>query len=69
MTEPVQKVGGASEVGQRKGLHEKPEQGSGGMDHHDSEKERDHVDISDEARNRAEGRHKKSILEHIAEKD
>lgn len=69
MTEPVQKVGNTSEIGQRKGLHEKPEQGYGGMDHHTPEREKDQVDISDEARDRAEGRHKKSILEHIGEKD
>lgn len=69
MTEPVQKVGGTSEAGQRKGLHEKPERGYGGMGQQGSEKEKDQVDISDEARDRAEGRHKKSILEHIAEKD
>lgn len=67
MTEPVQKIGRSSEVGQRKGDRNRLQQSSNGTAKREVDHEDDQVDISKEARDRAEGRHKKNILEHLEE--
>lgn len=65
MTEPVQKIGRSSEIGQRKGDHRRLQQGSHETVKREIDHEDDQVDISKEARDRVEGRHKKNILEHL----
>ncbi len=65
MTEPVQKIGKSSEIGQRKGDRNRLQQSSHETVKREVDHENDQVDISKEARDRVEGRHKKSILEHL----
>jgi len=61
MTEPVQKIGRSPEVGQRKGERSnRLRQSSNGTAKREVDHEDDQVDISEEARDRAEGRHKKT---------
>lgn len=67
MTEPVQRVSRTTELGQRQGLREKPDRSYGGADKQDSEHEDDQVEISEEARKRVAGKHKKNILEYLDE--
>lgn len=67
MTEPVQRVSRTTGVGQRLGLREKPERGYGETGKQDSEHEDDQVEISEEARKRVAGKHKKNILEYLDE--
>lgn len=65
MTEPVQRVGRTTEIGQRKGYRDRLHQGHSEGAKREPDQEDDQVDISEEARSRAEGRYKKSILEHV----
>ncbi len=67
MTEPIQGVVKTDEVERRRSATRERMRrlyGNSSGDHEESEED-DSVDISDEARKRADGTYRKSILEHL----
>lgn len=69
MTEPVGGVNKASEIDRRKSARERLWNSSRHSDHADEAEQDDTVQISEEARQRASGKVRKTILEHLAEDD
>lgn len=67
MTEPIQRVGRTTGIGQHREHRDRLNQSYGDGTKREADPEDDQVDISEEARRRAEGRYKKNILEHIEE--
>jgi len=68
MTEPVAAVSKTSEIDRRKTARERL-WGTAWHVGHEEEEHDDTVQISDEARQRASGKLRKTILEHLAEDD
>ena len=71
MTDPIQGVLKTDGIERRRSAtQERLRRFYGDMAHdHDEAEEGDSVDISDEARKRAEGTYRKSILEHLEDEE
>jgi hypothetical protein len=69
MTEPVAGIGKAGEIDRRKSARDRFWQMAWHTDHAEPGERDDTVQISDEARQRASGKLRKTILEHLAEDD
>ena len=69
MTEPVRGVSRTAEVDKRKATRERIWQGPWHDGHAAQDEHDDTVQISEEARQRASGKIRKNILEHLAEDD
>lgn len=67
MTEPVSSVGKASEIDRRKSTKERLWTTAWHVGHDEEAEQDDTVQISEEARQRASGKIRKTILEHLAE--
>lgn len=67
MSSSIQRIGKTTVVGEKghyqsntqRNYYEKPRQ--------ENQDENDHIEISEEAKNRARGKHKRNILEHLEE--
>ena len=69
MTEAVAGIGKTGEVDRRKAARERLWQTAWHHGHGEHEEPDDTVQISEEARQRASGKIRKTILEHLAEED
>ena len=69
MSEPVRGVSKAGEIDRRKAARERLWDTARHASHAESAEQDDTVQISEEARLRASGRIRKTILEHLAESD
>ncbi|MGB4598854.1 MAG: hypothetical protein WBI04_02645 [Trichlorobacter sp.] len=69
MTEPVSGVSKTGEIDRRKTARERFWNTAWHVGHVEEEEQDDTVQISDEARQRASGKIRKTILEHLAEDD
>jgi|APHig6443717817_1056837.scaffolds.fasta_scaffold49908_3 hypothetical protein len=72
MTEPLQGVVKTGGVERRKTMQERQRHSYSLLSHHDEHEEiltDDTVEISDEARKRADGTYHKNILEHLEDED
>lgn len=69
MTEPVSGVSKVGEIDRRKAAREQRGKTAWHIGHVEDEEHDDTVQISDEARQRANGKVRKTILEHLTESD
>lgn len=69
MTVPVKGVDEVGGIDRRKAAKERLWRKGGHEGEHEHDEANDSVLISEEARQRASGRHRKTILEHLADQD